>query len=135
VNQISGRMTLMLMCILGAICCIACADDTNGNSNKKAWIESTNVTFDGRIGFHQETMGSMDDLVVKFKRGEKGVKIFAAGRIVDRNGGLIEVFDEVPAKFISRNGMDYFQFEKGGWRLRSSATSNAENRKIFKRQD
>ena len=98
------------------------------------WVESTDVNFDGEIGFAQDTMGSMNDLIAKYKRSKKGVKIYANGKIVANSGKVLAVFNETPAKIVSIGDSEYYQFDEGGWRFRSSTNRFEKYRKIFHRK-
>ncbi len=99
-----------------------------------SWIESTDVSFDGEIGFAQDTMGSMNELIAKYKRGEKGVKIYADGKIVTNSGKVLAVFNEKPAKIVSIGDSEYYQFDEGDWRFRSSTNRFEKYRKIFHKE-
>jgi len=114
---------------------IVIADSPNKSSEETTWIRSTDVQFDGSTAFQIETIGTMPDLIAKYKRGEKGLKIFAVGNILDKDGRSLEYFDNVPGKVVTIGGSDYFQFDKGKWRLRSSADLQETIMKVFMRKN
>jgi len=103
-------------------------------STEKSWVESTDVNFDGEVGFSQDTMGSMNDLIAKYKRGEKGAKIYANGKVVAKSGKVLAVFNETPAKIVSIGDSEYYQFDEGDWRFRSSINRFEKYRKIFHKE-
>ena len=130
-NVLNFVLIILLILIISSV---TSADTTDGNKSENSWVEATNVKFDGRIGFQQTTMGTMDSLIAKYKKGEKGVKIFATGKIVDINGNTLEVFNDVPANIITIKGSDYYQFDKSNWRFRSSTNPHENYKKVFKRK-
>ena len=51
--------------------------DANTKKNSDiGWVESTEFKFDGKIDFQQDKLGTMDELIAKYKKGKQGVKIF-----------------------------------------------------------
>lgn len=120
-NRKSNQFYILIWLAFFLICSATFVEsaDTKGEIS---WLESTDVKFDGEIGFSQDTMGSMEDLIAKYKRGEKGVKIFATGKIVDMSGKVLAVFNETPAEIVSVGDSEYYQFDKGDWRFRSSTS-------------
>ncbi|MCK4828055.1 hypothetical protein KA005_70655 [bacterium] len=103
-------------------------------TTEKSWVESTDVNFDGEVGFFQDTMGSMNDLIAKYKKGEKGVKIYANGKIVAHSGKVLAVFNDTPAKIVSIGDSEYYQFDEGDWRFRSSINRFEKYRKVFHKE-
>jgi hypothetical protein len=114
---------------------ITIADSPNKSGEVTTWIRSTDVQFDGSTAFQMETMGTMADMIAKYKKKEKGLKIFAVGNILDKDGRSLEYFDNVPAQIVTIGGSDYFQFDKGKWRLRSRADLSDTTMKVFTRKD